>query len=83
VNYGDGSGAQTLVLLQSSKAFILSHTYADNGNYAVSVDIKDDDVTSSTTQTQVVTNVAPIVDAGADQTFTSGQTFNFAGWIWW
>lgn len=77
VNYGDGGGVQTLALLSNS--FALSHTYADNGSYTVSVGVKDDDVTSTKSATQVVANVVPIVDAGADQTFTSGQTFSFAG----
>ena len=77
VNYGAGAGAQTLSLL--GKNFILNHTYVDNGTFTVTVDVKDDDATSTKTATQVVVNVAPTVNAGADKTFTSGQTFNFAG----
>ncbi|MDB4882264.1 MAG: hypothetical protein JWL95_1030 [Gemmatimonadetes bacterium] len=77
VNYGDGAGAQTLALF--SKAFALTHTYADNGSYTISVTVKDDDETSTKSGTQIVRNVAPTVDAGADKTFTSGQTFDFAG----
>jgi hypothetical protein len=77
VNYGDGGGTNTLALF--GKNFILNHTYPDNGSFTVTVDVKDDDATSTKTVVQSVINVAPTVDAGADQTFTSGQTFNFAG----
>jgi PKD repeat protein len=77
VNYGDGGGANALSLI--GKGFLLAHTYADNGSYTVTVAVKDDDETSTKTGTQLVNNVAPTVDAGADKTFTSGQTFNFAG----
>ena len=77
VNYGDGGGSQTLTL--SDKLFTLSHTYADDGLYDVSVSVRDDDETTSKGGPVGVRNVPPIVSAGADQTFTSGQTFNLAG----
>jgi len=77
VNYGDGGGSQTLAL--SDKLFTLGHTYADDGVYDVSVSVRDDDETTSKGGPVGVRNVAPIVRAGADQTFTSGQTFNLAG----
>lgn len=77
VNYGDGGGTNALPLI--AKNFILNHKYPDNGSYTVTVAVKDDDATSTKTVTQVVQNVAPQVDAGADKTFTSGQTFDFAG----
>jgi PKD repeat protein len=77
VNYGDGGGVKTLPLI--GKNFILNHRYADNGSFTVAVDVQDDDATSTKTMVQDVLNVPPKVDAGADRTFTSGQTFNFAG----
>jgi PKD repeat protein len=77
VNYGDGSGTQTLDLI--AKFFALKHTYADNGLYTVTVGVKDDDETSTESGTLEVRNVRPTVNAGADQTFTSGQTFNLSG----
>jgi hypothetical protein len=77
VNYGNGGGTIALPLI--GKNFILNHKYADNGSYNVAVEVKDDDATSTKAATQTVLNVVPKVDAGADQTFTSGQTFNFAG----
>ncbi|HEX7977110.1 MAG TPA: M12 family metallopeptidase, partial [Gemmatimonadaceae bacterium] len=77
VDYDEGAGAEALTL--TGKSFILQHSYADNGSFNVTVAVTDDDETGSRTSTLTVRNVAPIVDAGADKTFTSGQTFNFAG----
>lgn len=77
VNYGDGGGVQTLGLI--GKSFALTHTYADNGSYPITVTVRDDDETSTKTGTLEVRNVRPKVDAGTDQTFSSGQTFNLAG----
>jgi DNA/RNA endonuclease G (NUC1) len=51
VDYGDGSGMQTLAL--SGKTFSLSHTYNSAGSYVVTVVVHDDD--TSTTRTQTVT----------------------------
>ena len=42
VDYGDGSGAMPLVL-NPGKTFELSHVYADNGTYTVTVTVTDDD----------------------------------------
>ena len=39
VDYGDGKGLQALMI--SDKTFALGHTYAGNGNYAVSVMVSD------------------------------------------
>ena len=77
VNYDDGGGAGTLTLV--GKLFTLKHTYADNGSHTVTVTVRDDDETSTKTGSLTIRNVPPTVDAGADQTFSSGQTFNLAG----
>jgi PKD repeat protein len=77
VNYDDGGGVETLNL--SAKLFTLEHTYADNGSHTITVAVRDDDETSTKTGSLTVRNVPPKVDAGADQTFSSGQTFNLAG----
>jgi PKD repeat protein len=77
VDYGLGAGAQALTLV--GKSFGLKYTYPDNGTYNITVTVKDDDETSTKTGPIEVRNVAPKVDAGDDQTFTSGQTFSFAG----
>ena len=56
MNYGDGSGAQTLAL--SGKSFQLSHAYATAGTYTVTVTVQDDDVASTRTATVVVKSAA-------------------------
>lgn len=61
VNYGDGSGVQALTLAPD-KSFSLSHVYADNGTYTVTVVVTDDDSDSgSDTIVVTVANVAPSV----------------------
>ena len=52
VNYGDGSGTTTLAL--SGKTFSLSHAYSSAGTFTVTVQISDDDVSSSRSQSIVV-----------------------------
>jgi PKD domain-containing protein/thrombospondin type 3 repeat protein len=60
VDYGDGSGVQSLSL--SGKTFSLSHVYADDGTYAVEVCVTDDDSGKGCdTLTVTVNNVAPTV----------------------
>jgi len=73
VDYGDGSGLQPLTL-NPDKTFALSHVYADNGIYTVTVNVSDDDSgAGNDTLTVLVNNVAPTVDAGADQTVAEGS----------
>jgi hypothetical protein len=55
VNYGEGTGDETLLL--SGKTFSLSHTYLLAGTFTVSVRVFDDDVSSS--RSQFVTVIAP------------------------
>jgi len=65
-----------------------SFTFMDNGSYNVTLTVTDDDG-SIDTVLHVVTlnNVAPIVDAGEDQTITAGDfatfegTFSDPGWL--
>jgi PKD repeat protein len=56
-----------------------SHVYADNGIYTVRVTVTDDDGDAgSDTFTVTVTNAAPEVDAGLDQTVEAGAPVSLA-----
>lgn len=61
VDYGDGSGVQPLGLA-ANKSFALSHVYADNGTYPVTVVVSDDKGgVGQDSLTVIVNNVAPTV----------------------
>ena len=78
VNYGDGSGIQALGI-NADKTFDLSHVYADNGIYTVTVTVSDDDSgVDNDTITVIVNNVAPTLYAGADQTVSEGVVISLA-----
>src|SRR5207249_1316790 len=73
VDYGDGSPVATLSGLTAGAPFTLSHLYVDDGQYPVLVTVNDDDGGVGTQSFSVrVTNVAPTVDAGPDQTVAEG-----------
>ena len=77
VDYGDGSGPQPLVL--SGQTFELAHAYADDGTYAVTVRVTDRAGEFGTGSLHVaVDNVAPTVDAGADQSADEGAPVSLA-----
>jgi hypothetical protein len=86
VDYGDGSGVHSLTLAPA-KTFNLSHVYADNGSFTITVTVTDDESDSgSDTILVTVTNVAPTVDAGAatgtsaeGSAFTRGGSFTDPG----
>jgi len=75
VNYGDGTGSSALNL-NADKSFSLSHVYADNGSYTVTVIVTDNNsVTGSDSLIVTVANVvtgdteAPVIlDVLADVT---------------
>jgi PKD repeat protein len=57
-----------------------SFTPDDNGTYVVSLVVTDDDGGVGSDSTSItVSNVAPAVHAGADQTVNEGDTVSFAG----
>jgi PKD repeat protein len=79
VNYGDGSGTQTLAL-SANKTFSLNHVYAQDGLYTLTVTVTDSDgAAGSGTATVTVNNVAPVVNAGPDATINEGGSFSSSG----
>ena len=65
VDYGDGGGEQPLPL-NPDRTFTLSHAYADNGAYPVTVKVKDDGgAEGSATLTVTVLNVPPTAEIKA------------------
>jgi PKD repeat protein len=67
-DFGDGNTANTLNA---------TNTYADNGEYTATLTVTDDDGDTGTdTLTVTVSNVAPTVDAGADQTVETTLNVN-------
>lgn len=83
VNYGDGTGWQPLAL--DGQAFLLSHAYADDGLYSVSVRVTDDTgLTGSGLAMVQVLNVAPQVSVPSisvdeGETFTTTVTVQDPG----
>jgi PKD repeat protein len=52
-----------------------SHTYADNGLYEVKLTVTADGRTAVATTSASISNVAPLVNVGADRTIDSGSSF--------
>lgn len=68
VNYGDGTGVQSLDVEQSTHAFTLDHIYTDNGYYTVTVVVTDNHGGfGSGVFHASVKNVAPVVTISADE----------------
>ena len=84
VDWGDGSSQEAGVVTESPSGppgdvagtdgtVEGAHAYADNGSYTVEVCISDDDSTTCDTATVVVRNVAPLVNAGDNQSANEGD----------
>ncbi len=80
MDYGDGSGVQTLSL-NPDKSFSLSHTYASAAGspYTVTVTVNDGIGNGQDTALVTVNNMAPQVNAGPDAAITEGDTFAQSG----
>ena len=73
-DYGDGE--------TDSGSLNPEHSYGDNGAYTVTLNVTDDDGgVGSDTLTATVQNVAPIVEAGPDQTVYVGADVQFNGYF--
>jgi DNA/RNA endonuclease G (NUC1)/PKD repeat protein len=71
-NFGDGSTPVT--------GATVNHTYTDNGTYTTTLVVTDlEGAFATQTQTVTVNNLAPVVNAGADQSTRPGQALNFSG----
>lgn len=85
VNYGDGTGVQTLSYSPSSFGgsgaggnFQLSHRYADNGSFTVTVEVVDKDLGKGTaTATVNVANALPQVFMPMSSSTVVGSTNDF------
>ena len=78
VDYGDGSGSQPLAL-NPNQTFDLSHDYAEDGSYVVTVTITDDDGGSASDNFMITSNVVPVVDAGGNASLGEAQTLSRSG----
>ncbi|MEZ5559640.1 MAG: PKD domain-containing protein [Pseudomonadales bacterium] len=77
VDYGDGSGVQSLAL-NADKTFALSHQYLDNGSYTVTVTVTDSrSGVGSDTVTVQVNDLGPTAALTGDQTLTEGDTGSY------
>lgn len=73
VDYGDGTGEQSLAL-NADKTFSLNHTYADNGSYSVVVKVKDiDGDVGEATAAVAVSNIAPAIALSGNSIAYRGQ----------
>ena len=74
VDYGDGGGPQPLLL--DGQQFELNHTYADDGSYAVSIIVTDNEGLSGTgTAFVTVNNVAPDILPISDAVIDDGTIY--------
>ena len=77
VDYGDGAGFQALTLVGQS--FTLSHTYADNGLFTVTVRVRDDDMPVGTFSTGSflvqVDNVLPTIGVSGAASINEGASY--------
>ncbi len=81
VDYGDGSGVQSLAVDQNAKTFSLSHLYKDNGSYTVAIVVTNSATAqfNSNSASVAVANVKPVVLISAGAQIQAGGTFTTTG----
>ena len=67
--------------LDEDGGFTVTHTYADEGRYTVTVTAKDDDTTVAKTQTATVSNVAPAVTLKLSTPISEGESARLTGTV--
>jgi VCBS repeat-containing protein len=68
--FGDG---------ETSAALEDSYAWGDDGTFTVTLAVSDDDATGRDTFVAVVSNVAPVADAGGARTIDEGEAYTFEG----
>jgi Ca2+-binding RTX toxin-like protein len=81
VDYGDGTGEQTINVPVGNRSFALSHIYSTEGTYILSVTVEDDDlgVLTDSFQVTVFLNTPPVADAGGPYTVDEGSELTLDG----
>ena len=75
VDYGDGSGVRALPL-NPEKTFELSHLYADDGQYTITVTVTDGEADAGSDQMLVtVANVAPTIELNGVSSVAEGSPY--------
>jgi PKD repeat protein len=78
VNWGDGSPHSTFTNASQGSLGSQSHTYADNGDYTVTVAVTDKDGGSGSATFKIsVANADPVATAAADQSSNEGASHDF------
>ena len=78
VDFGDGSAAETFTASQTGDLGTRNHIYADNGVFTLTVKVTDGEGLNGTATSNVtITNVAPTVNAPADQNGVEGVSSSF------
>ncbi|MGD9127827.1 MAG: PKD domain-containing protein, partial [Planctomycetia bacterium] len=77
IDWGDGSTTSGVVMFENGAGTITGdHVYADNGTYAISVEITDAESLSDTgSSTAVVANVVPTLTTLSGQSVSVGEVF--------
>ncbi len=78
VDYGDGSGVQSLTL-NADQTFTLNHTYTDEGTYKTTVTVTDGYNAGSASFNVTVNEITPTVNAGPNLTVNEGAAWTQTG----